>query len=497
MPASTRTFDFAENIENLLKYACDNLDLKSENINYTRNSLYNLFKLENVIKSEPNNIDIHDSLRQLTQFAVSEKICRPTDERNFQAQIMGFLTPMPDTIISNFDEIFFKKGSAAAMDYYYNLNIKNNYIDLKNFSDTKNWEFQGKFGKIILSINLKKKENNKSQQGFCPICCECEGSFFNAKSNLRLLPLELGDSFWNIQFAPVQYFNRHFILSSVEHKPMGTNREKFQVMLDFAKTFDSYFIASNTELERIGGSLLNHEHMQGGLLELPLMQADAKKHYYHQKFQNISISLLDWYVPAIKIYGKNEKELIDFVCLINESFADYIDESINLIAKSYKPHSSLNSVCFKENANFVFVLVPRNNRTSAERPLGIFCPDESCKVIKKEGIGIFEIMGYFILPERLKTDIEEIKKYLTGNKALNFNEINPDNEVLTNYAPLIAQIVSDYGINMTNSKSEEVIKDFINTKCEEMLIQSAVFKNDEKGISALDKFLNLLSLKAV
>ena len=502
---STSQIKTAQAIESLLQYALNNLGFKQENLNYARNLIFNRLKFSCPIQNAIDFESINSILDTIASYAVNSRICPSDEKENLKAELIGYLIPQPYEIINTFDEIFTDKGSECAMDYLYKIAVNGNYINQDRIAKTATHCFKGKFSPLYISVNSMKKEsvfNEKtykanmpsSEKSFplCPLCSENEGAYNGAKGNLRLLPIELGGSFWNIQFSPFPYFKKHIIVSYSQHTPMKNDIKKFEAMADFSAVFKDFFIASNTELENIGGSLLFHEHMQGGLKNLPIFNAKEKERFYSKKYENINLSLLEWYLPVFKISSNDKLQLLSFTENIVNSFSNYNDESINLICRSGKiQHSSVNTVCYNENGKTVFLIIPRNNRTSEQFPKGIFCPDESCKEIKKEGIGIIEIMGYFILPSRLICDSVLLVDFLTGKSKTDLKE---KNSVYSEYSSMLAQLINDYGIDMTKSKAKEIIKEYMNKKCETMLEQSAVFKNNGEGQCALEKFLESVNL---
>ena len=502
---STSQIETAQAIESLLQYAISNLDFKQENLNCARNMIFNRLKISCSVQNATNIESVNSILNKLANYAVNSGICPPDEKENLKAELIGYLIPQPYEIIKNFDEIFTDKGPNFAMEYFYNIAVKGNYINKDKISKTVTHCFNGTYSPLYLSVNSMKKESSFNEKTYkdkmpssekpfplCPLCSENEGAYNGAKSNLRLLPIELGGSFWNIQFSPFPYFKKHIIVSYSQHIPMKNDIKKFEAMIDFSTVFEDYFIASNTELENIGGSLLCHEHMQGGLKNLPIFNAEEKERFYSKKYENINLSLLEWYLPVFKITSDDKIQLLSAIEDIVNAFINYNDESINLICKTEKnQHSSVNTVCYNENGKTVFLIIPRNNRTSENFPKGIFCPDESCKEIKKEGIGIIEIMGYFILPSRLICDSVLLIDFLTGKSKTDLKE---KNSVYSEYSSMLAQLINDYGINMTVSKAKDIITDYINIKCQTMLEQSAVFKNNEEGKKAIDKFLSSVNL---
>ena len=502
---STSQIETAQAIESLLQYAISNLDFKQENLNCARNMIFNRLKISCSVQNATNIESVNSILNKLANYAVNSGICPPDEKENLKAELIGYLIPQPYEIIKNFDEIFTDKGPNFAMEYFYNIAVKGNYINKDKISKTVTHCFNGTYSHLYLSVNSMKKESSFNEKTYkdkmpssekpfplCPLCSENEGAYNGAKSNLRLLPIELGGRFWNIQFSPFPYFKKHIIVSYSQHIPMKNDIKKFEAMIDFSTVFEDYFIASNTELENIGGSLLCHEHMQGGLKNLPIFNAEEKERFYCKKYENINLSLLEWYLPVFKITSDDKIQLLSAIEDIVNAFINYNDESINLICKTEKnQHSSVNTVCYNENGKTVFLIIPRNNRTSEQCPKGIFCPDESCKEIKKEGIGIIEIMGYFILPSRLICDSVVLVDFLTGKSKTDLKE---KNSVYSEYSSMLAQLINDYGINMTESKAKDIITDYINIKCQTMLEQSAVFKNNEEGKKAIDKFLSSVNL---
>lgn len=492
-------------IEELLLYASDNLDMFYEDCIYKRNALLDLFNLDS-----PTN-EVFETYRPIQQilddaidYATSNNLILKSDSLKFETRIMGILTPSPYQVITEFENLCIS-GTDIACKYLYDISVNSNYIKSSDIDKNIKWKAETSKGDILITINtakpekdsaliLAEKNNDTADYPKCALCIENVGfkgsSTRVARQTLRTIPLELNNEIWHFQFSPYVYFDHHCIVISEEHRPMSINTNTFYRMLDFIELFPDYFIGSNAALPIVGGSILSHDHYQGGAKVLPEMSAKPRSLYTNTLFPDVKISVVDWFNSVIRLESINRDDLLLATDHIVKVWNDYSDKSVNIVAKSSKQHNAVTPIVwFNDKNEYVIDLILRNNRTDKANPFGIFHPDESLHNIKKEGIGIIEVMGLFILPGRLSNEAVIIRDYLNGTNKLNFKDLaNPDNPI-SKHLSMIAQLANDYGTNLTDAEAEKCVIDYINDACIKILETTAVFKNDEIGKQAFDKFM--------
>lgn len=502
-------------IEQLLDYAQKKLNFLEDDVMLARNYLLDLLKLDSPYEGEISPSPIQEILDDMTAYAVENKLCEPYERLLFETRIMGIVTPTPSRVIETFDDIAAQSGIKASTDWFFNLCINSNYIRKVDIDKNLKWEFDGKLGKIKITINLSKPEKDPEEvkraklcnSGYpkCMLCPSNVGWAGNAskpaRQTLRTIPIELNGENWFMQYSPYVYFDNHAIAFSEEHRPMHIDGNSFKRMVDFVKLFPHYFIGSNAALPIVGGSILAHDHYQGGNKVLPMLKAKARKYYKLEGYPEVNVSILDWYNSVVRIESKNDKDAVKVADLILSKWKEYSDESVDVIAFSEEngekvEHNTVTpTLQINDNGEYSFALILRNNRTTKERPFGLFHPSEDLHNIKKESIGIIEAMGLFILPGRLSGEINAIQDILTGKEKLDFKELSNENNPLSKHLPMIAQLVQNNGTSLTADKAQDVVVEAVNTACEKILETTGVFKNDEKGQAAFDKFLKSCGLK--
>ncbi len=327
----------------------------------------------------------------------------------------------------------------------------------------------------------------------CLLCPDNVGYAGNlnhpARQTLRIIPIKLGGENWSIQYSPYQYYHEHIIALSNEHRPMAVNSETLYRLMDFVDLFPHYFIGSNAALPIVGGSILTHDHYQGGSKVLPMFAVGTRKNYVSEKYKDVSVSIANWYNSVVRVSGKSKFQVHEVASDVLNCWATWTDESVNVICKTSEQHNAVTPIARKEGETYIIDMILRNNRTDEAHPYGIFHPEERLHNIKKEGIGIIEVMGLFILPGRLKTELEVIKDYLTGNKNIDFKELSDSENPMFKHAQTIIQLVNDHGSNRDRVYADRVVTNYVNDACEQILECTAVFKNDEKGQEAFIKFI--------
>lgn len=497
------TKELQTKISQLVAYAKDKLELRKEDEYFVLNSLLDLFGLQAAGEMTSTYGDFQtDIVDPLVQHAVDTKI---TDESNwlaFETRLLGLVTPMPSAIVDKFNNIKATDGIEKATTWLYELGIANNYIRMPDIKKNIKWEHKGKLGQIDITINLSKPEKDPKQialaklqpkSGYpaCMLCPTNVGYAGNlnhpARQTLRVVPTTLTGEPWNIQFSPYQYYFQHVIAFSEEHRPMKVSSEAFARLMDFVTAFPHYFIGSNAALPIVGGSILTHDHYQGGAKVLPMFKVGSRKVYKSADMQDVKISIVDWYNSVVRIEGKNRDQVYKMACKVLKVWENWTDESVGVIAHTTEPHNAITPISRLENGTYTFDLILRNNRTDDEHPFGIFHPEVALHNIKKEGIGIIEVMGLFILPGRLKNELEMVKEYLM-NKTMG-EELQDSENPLFKHANMIKELVEKNGNGHNKTDADKIVTDYINNACERILECTGVFKNDENGQKAFDKFM--------
>ncbi len=501
-------------INELIAYAMNNLSLQEEDQYYVLNQLLDFFHFQSPGPAISEYGDFQTTIIDpIVQYAIDNGMVEKENALLLETKILGMVTPVPSKIIEQFDIIASNKGVKAATDWLFELCKANNYIRMPDINKNIKWSHKGSMGEIEITINLSKPEKDPKQialaklqpkSGYpaCMLCPTNVGYAGNAnhpaRQTLRIIPIELGKEQWGLQFSPYQYYDQHVIALSMEHRPMDVNPQALERLMDFVDTFPHYFIGSNAALPIVGGSILTHDHYQGGNKVLPMFKVGIRKQFKSEDFSNVSISIVDWYNSVVRVSGKNKSQVHAMASRVFEKWHDWTDESVGIYCKTTDQHNAITPISRKEKDTYIIDMILRNNRTDEAHPYGIFHPEEYLHNIKKEGIGIIEVMGLFILPGRLKSELENVKMYLTGATPLNFEELgNPENP-MTKHAQMIVQLINDNGAKNTKEKADKIVTNYVNKACEQILECTAVYKNTPQGQTAFQNFMkNGLNLKEV
>lgn len=499
-------------IEKLLVYASARLDLHPRDIEYKRNELLALLDethpyLGPINVSEIKNLKVPDNLiLELEEGIKSKKLCPEEKVESLITDVMGRLTPLPTQVYDKFYEIY-RKDKVKATDYLYHLSVFNNYIQKTKIDENLHWIAKFPKNDLEITINLAKPEKDNKQIAKlvgkkddvtekypqCVLCKENVGFAGHlthpARQNLRVIPLKLDDENWFLQFSPFVYYDKHCIVIDEVHEPMAISRRNISKLLAFVDQFPHYFVGSNSDLPIVGGSILNHEHFQGGAHILPMMKAKPLFALRPRHFHLVNVYYLDWYNSTLLLKSNYKHRLLDVADHILKTWRDYSDESVGIIAKSEAgQHNTLTVIARKVGKTYHLYIIFRNNRCSEMYPDGIFHAHPEHHAIKKEGIGLIEAMGLFILPARLKRQLTTINEiFSTGANLEKALQEHPDLEV---FAPLITTLKAA----PKESDYQHLIKNFVNETCRDILVNTAVFKDDEAGIAARDRFLKELKL---
>ena len=419
---------------------------------------------------------------------------------NFDTEIISRVIPFPSIIEDKFFRLY-KESPVKATNFFYDFSIKTNYIRMNRIKKDIRWLHGSKYGKMEISINLSKPEKDPRaiakdifiKNNTYPLCYICkenegyEGSLNHpARGNHRMINLKLNDEDWYFQYSPYVYYNEHAIVLKDSHEPMRITKETFVRLVDFVKLFPHYFIGSNADLPIVGGSILNHDHFQGGNHTFPI---EVAQEYNHIGFINgIEACLLKWPLSVIRLRGSSDRELIETAYKIYRLWKDYENKELNIIAGTDGvEHNTVTPIVRMNKNKFEMDLVLRNNRTSQVRPFGIFHPRQEYHHIKKENIGLIEAMGLAVLPSRLKRELEQIEKILIEEKI---DALKEDGKLKKHYL-WVLDIASKKQINEKNI--EMILKEEIGSLFVKILEDCGVFKNNAAGTTAITRFLSSAS----
>ncbi|HOB63904.1 MAG: UDP-glucose--hexose-1-phosphate uridylyltransferase [Clostridiales bacterium] len=509
----SKKFSIATAIANLCAYASVHFSADRYDLIYARNQLLSMFGQGEPSEPDKELPDFQTGIIDpIVNYAIENGMCLPEEALLFETKIIGMVMPSPSSVIHRFDTIAANEGIKSATDYLNGLSVKSNYIRMPDISKNIKWTAPGPKGDLTITINLAKPEKDNKQLLLesklpqtsypkCKLCVENVGYpgalNYPPRQTLRVIPVYLNDEPWYFQFSPYVYFDNHCIALSEEHRPMAITPATFTRLLDFVDLFPHYFIGSNSDLPIVGGSILAHDHFQGGSKVLPMLTRPAKKVFRSEAFPEVTITIHDWYNSVISLTSHNRKELEKIAAYILHNWRNYSDESIGIFAKTSEQHNTITPIAEYGEAGYTLHLILRNNRTDETHPHGIFHPTEDMHNIKKEGIGLIEAMGIFILPGRLLDESRGVVEILTGRAPLNFAALSDETNPLSKHLSMIAQLANDYGTNLSDEEADRAVVNYINNTCIKILECTAVFKDTPEGNKAFDVYLKKMNFKQV
>lgn len=497
------------NVKRLVDYATRKLYLQEYDAVYVQNILLDVLKLTEPSESEVGDYEFYAVLDALCDYAVKKGIISEPEKQLFETKLVGFCMPSPTRTIEMFDDVARFEGTKAATDMLFRLGEDSAYLRRPDLDKNIIWEDNCERGRIVITINLSKPEKTPEQVrlaklakgGYpkCMLCLENLGFAGNAarpaRQNIRIIPFELDGENWFVQYSPYQYFAEHLIAVCEEHRPMCVTDATFRRMLDFVDMFPHYFIGSNAALPIVGGSILAHDHYQGGKKVLPVFERPARRHFKIKDLADVDVAVVDWYNSIVRITSKNRAQALEAVNRIYATWDTWDEPTQNVLSHTEQngetvQHNAITPIAsINRDGEYEFDLILRNNRTDEAHPFGIFHPAVELHNIKQESIGIIEVMGLFILPGRLKAEADLMRDTLTGKTPLDFKAIAEENHPLHKHLGMITQLIVDYGTGISEKKASEVITEYINHACEQILDTTAVFKNTDEGQEAFDRFI--------
>ena len=495
-------------IEKLLAFAESVKLIEKEDVVYSRNKLLSVFNL-NDIKEVNETFEIekpYDILNRMCDWAVSQGIIENTfDERDlFDTKVIGELTPRPSEIIKKFKEDY-KISPETATNNYYAFSQNTNYIRVDRIAKNLHWLADTEYGNIEITVNLSKPEKDprdiakaklapQSSYPKCLLCKENEGyqgrMNHPARQNHRIIPVTLTNEPWFLQYSPYVYYNEHCILFSGEHRPMKISKGSFERVLEFVDIFPHYFVGSNADLPIVGGSILSHDHFQGGHHDFPMAMAEAEETFTIKGFEDVAVEKVKWPMSVIRLRGKSKEKLVELSDKILTAWRGYSDEKCEILAFTEDtPHNTITPIARKKNGEYEIDLVLRNNRTSEKYPLGIFHPHQELHHIKKENIGLIEVMGLAVLPGRLKEEMKILSDLMVKENAI---DLIKENEKVEKHADWCKEILAKYK-NITTENIENIIKVEIGIAFSKVLENAGVYKQDEEGKAGYRRFIEFLN----
>ena len=441
-------------------------------------------------------------LDRLTDDAIQRGVIEggPVSRDLFDTRLMGVLTPAPHEVRAKFRALY-RESPQAATDWYYDFCGNTNYIRRDRIKKDRKWIYEGKYGPLEITINLSKPEKDPRaiaaarlapQTGYplCQLCAENEGYAGRinhpARQNHRPVPITINNSAWYLQYSPYVYYNEHCIVFNGEHVPMKIDEAAFRKLFDFVKLFPHYNIGSNADLPIVGGSILSHDHFQGGRHEFPMAKAQTKEQIVFKGFEDIRSGILNWPMSVIRLAGPDPERIISLAARILSCWREYTDGQAFVFSETDGvPHNTLNPIARKRGNDYELDLVLRNNITTEEHPLGVYHPHAKLHHIKKENIGLIEVMGLAILPGRLKDELDLLREGILKGRDL---YLDP---ALAIHADWAYELMSRYAFTPENT--DGIIRQEVGRVFEEVLEDAGVYKHSEEGRAAFLRFIDFVN----
>ena len=497
-------------IRDLVEYGIHtNLIDESERI-YSTNLILDVMDLDSIEETEgytkpdfsdPGNA-LEEILKDLIEDAVSRKVTEDDQVSKdlFDTKLMNCLTPRPSFVRGRFEELY-KKSSREATDWYYKFSCDTDYIRRYRIKKDLKWKTNTPYGDLDITINLSKPEKdpkaiaaakNAPQSAYpkCQLCAENEGyrgrMNHPARENHRIIPIKLAGEDFFLQYSPYVYYNEHCIVFNRQHIPMKIDRACFEKLFDFITLFPHYTVGSNADLPIVGGSILSHDHFQGGNYEFPMARADYIKKFTVKGFEDVEAGIIKWPLSVIRLRSDKKERIIELASHILDSWRAYTDEEAFVFAETDgEPHNTITPIARKRGELFEFDLALRNNITTKECPLGLYHPHDELHHIKKENIGLIEVMGLAILPSRLKSEIALLREYILAGKDV------AENEDIAKHAKWVLDFTKNYD-KIDESDIDGILQDEIGKVFSLVLEDAGVFKQTEEGLKYFERFTSSL-----
>lgn len=499
-----RTVNLYKNIKKLVQYGINTgLTPECERI-YTTNLLLDLMQEDTYedVSCDLSDITLETVLHDLLDEACARGIIENdiTSRDLFDTKLMNALLPRPSQIQQTFQEKYALSPEEATA-YYYKFSQDSDYIRRYRIKKDQKWTVETNYGTLDITINLSKPEKDPkaiaaarnaavSSYPKCQLCMENEGyagrANHPARENHRIIPVTINDSPWGFQYSPYVYYNEHCIVFNGEHTPMKIERNTFVKLFDFIKLFPHYFLGSNADLPIVGGSILSHDHFQGGHYTFAMAKAPIIKSFTVKGYEDVHAGIVKWPLSVIRLQCTDETRIIDLADHILRTWRAYSDPDAFIFAETDgQPHNTITPIARKRGDLYELDLTLRNNITTEEHPLGVYHPHAALHHIKKENIGLIEVMGLAVLPARLKGELELLKEYILEGKEIR------SNDSIEKHADWVEGFLPDYP-EINDSNIESILQKEVGKVFCQVLEDAGVYKCTPEGMEAFEKFINRL-----
>ena len=484
-------------IESLVCYAMNRGLAQPEDHICLVNRLLEVLRLDDYAPSQEElSEDLEEILAGILDYACANGLCDDniTARDLFDTKIMGVLTPMPREVIRTFREKY-SADPEAATDWYYQFSQDTDYIRTYRIARDMRWKFDSAYGQLDITVNLSKPEKdpkaiaaakNAPQSAYpkCQLCAENEGYAGRmnhpARQNHRIIPITVSGADWCLQYSPYVYYNEHCIVFNSQHIPMKIDRSAFEKLLSFTAAFPHYFVGSNADLPIVGGSILSHEHFQGGRYTFAMETAPIREEVTFAGYEDIRAGIVNWPMSVIRLTGSDPVRIADLAEKILNQWRGYSDETVGVVAFSDgEPHNTITPIARRRGTDFELDLVLRCNITTEEYPLGVFHPHQDKHHIKKENIGLIEVMGLAVLPSRLKKELTDLAAALATGAALTGE--------LEKHATWATALQAQY--TFTEDNALDILLQETGRVFAGVLEDAGVYKNDQQGEAAFRRFI--------
>ena len=491
-----------ESIFGLVDYAARCELIEEDDRLWALNRLLEVMGLDGVEPATASGAPLHVLLETLTEDAVARGVCEDNQVARdlFDTRLMGVLTPAPREVREQFRELY-RESPWQATDWFYKFSQDTNYIRRDRIAKDQKWVYEGKYGALDITINLSKPEKDPRaiaaaklapQSGYpkCALCAENEGYAGRmnhpARQNHRVIPVTINGSGWYLQYSPYVYYNEHCICLNAAHVPMTICRACFEKLLDVVTLLPHYFVGSNADLPIVGGSILSHEHFQGGHYVFAMERAKIGTPLTFRGFEDVEAGIVNWPMSVIRLRAADRKRLAELAEKILTCWRGYSDAEAFIFAETDgEPHNTITPIARRRGDDFEMDLVLRNNITTPEHPLGVYHPHAKLHHIKKENIGLIEVMGLAVLPSRLKGELAALREAI-----LSGSDIRAD-ETLARHADWVDELKTRHTFTVENT--EQILHQEVGAVFEQVLEDAGVYKTDEAGREAFLRFVQAVN----
>ncbi|MEK4251557.1 UDP-glucose--hexose-1-phosphate uridylyltransferase [Paenibacillus sp. FSL W7-1287] len=507
-------------IARLVQFAEQQQLIKAADKHYATNALLDLFSFDEPFDGEVPAEQLTspiDPLEQLLDYGYSIGLI-PENTLTYRdlldAKIMGIFVPRPSELIASFNQLMKEQGVEAATNMFYKLSIDSNYIRMDRIAKNPNWLHATEYGDLQMTINLSKPEKDPKEIALLktlppakyPKCLLCVENVnyagrvnHPARQNHRTIPLTLQNEEWHLQYSPYVYYNEHSIVFKGAHEPMAVTHSSMARLLDFVEQFPHYFIGSNADLPIVGGSILSHDHFQAGKHVFPMETAAMEASFTSEAYSAVKLGIVKWPMSVIRLQSQSKEELKALAAAILDAWRAYSDPAADIYAFSEQngeqvPHNTITPIArLLSSGEFELDLVLRNNRTSEEHPDGIFHPHKHLHHIKKENIGLIEVMGLAVLPGRLKEELAQIASILSSGSTDGIEAAKAAEHPLHKHAEWIASLAELHGTDLSEQAAQQLVEEQTGAKFLDVLKDAGVYKRTVEGQKAFKRFIYSLN----